>query len=449
VRDGLTSRIAAAFLLAAVLAPAAGEKGLILDQQLDPNGEGYTVLRVWGSHHEMGHAQAALLGDYIVQGVDDVKALLGGPLYSQVRNVMAQAVWMPPGIEDEFDGIVDCLAVSHPAAAIDKLDLKVASTAGEWLYACRSHTCWGRYVAPPIKTLSTRRLDFGTPLPSLNHHVLCARAPDDGSPAWVNMAWPGIPTAVTGVNEFGTIVSLHDYNCATDFEAGRMPRMVACRYALTFATDPDVATHLDAVYSELRNHELMTGSFFNYYAPEGHGGVMTGYPYQWGPDFYDCRKPQADWHHGEALITTNAWTDGTYTPPDENFGADAYYDDETPKTLESHWNLLAKSGNGLHLLSVAYRGRGDMTVWADGRLGASNRTPRLEWEWWALLGIGDMNCDGKLDFGDINPFVLALTNQSGYETAFPECRHRNADCNADGHVDFGDINSFVSLLVSE
>jgi hypothetical protein len=85
------------------------------------------------------------------------------------------------------------------------------------------------------------------------------------------------------------------------------------------------------------------------------------------------------------MITTNAWTDGTYTPADENFGADAYYDDESPKTLESHWSLLAEGSNGLHLLSVAYRGRGDMTIWADGRLDGVGRTPRLEWEWNALF----------------------------------------------------------------
>ena len=36
----------------------------------------------------------------------------------------------------------------------------------------------------------------------------------------------------------------------------------------------------------------MTGGFVNYYAPEGHGGVMTADPYQAGPDFYHLRVPQ-------------------------------------------------------------------------------------------------------------------------------------------------------------
>lgn len=375
---------AVAATLVASITPAVAQSGAILDQQLDPNGKGYTVIRLCGSHYEMGYAHAQLLADAIVAGAHEMKAFLGIH-YDYVRSIMADAVWMPPGIEDEIQGIVDSLAATHPAENIDALDVKVANTAGEWLYGCRSHTCWGRYVADPVKTLSTRRLDFPTVFPTLLHHVLCARDPDDGSPRWVNLAWPGIVTAATGVNEFGTIVSLHDYQCNTDFAAGRMPRMVACRYALTFATGPDLSTHLGDVWDELQQYEIMTGSFVNYYAPEGFGGVMVCHPYQSGPDFYYYRPPREEWHHGEAMITTNMWTDGTYTPPDEDFGADIYYDDETPKTLESHWDLLANAGNGLHQMSIAYRGRENVTIWADGRLDPG-RTPRLEWEWCELFG---------------------------------------------------------------
>jgi hypothetical protein len=59
---------------------------------------------------------------------------------------------------------------------------------------------------------------------------------------------------------------------------------------------------------------------------------------------------------------------------------------------------------------------------------------------------GDLNCDGAIDFGDINPFVLTLTNPAAYEAAFPNCDILNADINGDGSVNFGDINPFVALL---
>ncbi len=59
---------------------------------------------------------------------------------------------------------------------------------------------------------------------------------------------------------------------------------------------------------------------------------------------------------------------------------------------------------------------------------------------------GDLNCDGAVDFGDINPFVLALADPTAYASTFPDCDILNADINADGGVNFGDINPFVALL---
>jgi hypothetical protein len=366
------------------------ENGLILSQLLNENGKGYTVMRLSGSYYEMGFAHAELLGDYIVQGVDETKDILGAN-YNSIKSKINDSVWMPLEIEDELDGMVNSLAITHPSVGIDKDDLKVYNTIGDWSYsfACRSHTCWGRYVEEPIKTLSTRRLDFVTPSPIANHHLLCIYYPDDGSTKWVNLAIPGYVAVATAFNEYGTISSSHDWSpmSSPDLSPDRMPRVVALRYALTYPTDPDLSTHLNSVFSELQNYEIMTMSFLNYYVPEGYGGVMTCDPWQGGPDVYNLRLPQGVWHHGEAMITTNRFTDGTYTPSDEDFGADTYYNDETPKTLESHWNLLDSKGGSrnLHLLSLAYRDRGDMTIWAEGRIDGVGRTQRLEYEWNTLF----------------------------------------------------------------
>jgi len=59
---------------------------------------------------------------------------------------------------------------------------------------------------------------------------------------------------------------------------------------------------------------------------------------------------------------------------------------------------------------------------------------------------GDTNCDGVVDFDDIDSFVLALSGQSGYEAEYPDCRWLNGDCDLDGDVDFDDIEAFVALL---
>ncbi len=65
-----------------------------------------------------------------------------------------------------------------------------------------------------------------------------------------------------------------------------------------------------------------------------------------------------------------------------------------------------------------------------------------------LLLPGDLNCDGSVDFGDINPFVLRLSDPAAYQVAYPNCPDANGDINGDGSVDFGDINPFVTLLAS-
>lgn len=59
---------------------------------------------------------------------------------------------------------------------------------------------------------------------------------------------------------------------------------------------------------------------------------------------------------------------------------------------------------------------------------------------------GDPNCDGAVNFDDIDPFLLALSGGAAYEAAYPHCRRLNGDCNRDGTVDFDDIDAFVAAL---
>jgi glucose/arabinose dehydrogenase/plastocyanin len=64
---------------------------------------------------------------------------------------------------------------------------------------------------------------------------------------------------------------------------------------------------------------------------------------------------------------------------------------------------------------------------------------------------GDMNCDGLVDFADINPFVEYLSNFAQWQADFPGCPPTNGDINGDGTYgggSFGDINPFVALLTS-
>jgi hypothetical protein len=59
---------------------------------------------------------------------------------------------------------------------------------------------------------------------------------------------------------------------------------------------------------------------------------------------------------------------------------------------------------------------------------------------------GDMDCDGLVNNGDIDAFVLALTDSAAYAQQYPGCNIMNGDINGDGLVNNGDIDAFVALL---
>ncbi len=62
--------------------------------------------------------------------------------------------------------------------------------------------------------------------------------------------------------------------------------------------------------------------------------------------------------------------------------------------------------------------------------------------------IGDMNCDGTVDNGDIDAFVLGLTNPLEYVLAYADCGLFYGDVNGDGVFDNGDIDGFVMCLMT-
>lgn len=102
-------------------------------------------------------------------------------------------------------------------------------------------------------------------------------------------------------------------------------------------------------------------------------------------------------------------------------------------------------GSYAHHGSFAVRYLTSRAAFGDGWEGAASHH---SWDY-CRMGVvtalpGDVNCDGGVDFGDINAFVEALTTGEGY----PGCWRENADINGDGSVDFADINPFVQLLTS-
>lgn len=62
--------------------------------------------------------------------------------------------------------------------------------------------------------------------------------------------------------------------------------------------------------------------------------------------------------------------------------------------------------------------------------------------------LGDANGDGFFDFGDLEPFVLALTDPDLYLLLYPHVDpNRALDFDGDGFLTFGDIEGFVNALL--
>jgi hypothetical protein len=124
------------------------------------------------------------------------------------------------------------------------------------------------------------------------------------------------------------------------------------------------------------------------------------------------------WSNGPQVTRENAWSLRSYDlPPAFNHQPTVYI----------RWGY--RIGN--HAFAYSGWNIDDVEIWGFGSPAAPT---------------GDLNCDNVVNFGDINPFVLALTNAAGYATMYPSCDRNRADINGDGSIDFGDINPFVALL---
>jgi hypothetical protein len=125
------------------------------------------------------------------------------------------------------------------------------------------------------------------------------------------------------------------------------------------------------------------------------------------------------------------------------------------------WNhtgvTISETAWSLQTYDISSVADGQPTVYIRWTMGPTNvQTTYPGWniddvEIWALAPAlylaGDLNCDGTVNFGDINPFVLYLANFSAWQTAYVDCPPQVGDINGDGiFPSFGDINPFVALL---
>jgi hypothetical protein len=61
--------------------------------------------------------------------------------------------------------------------------------------------------------------------------------------------------------------------------------------------------------------------------------------------------------------------------------------------------------------------------------------------------LGDLDCNGIVNAGDVNPFVTALVDPAGYAASYPGCAISRGDTNTDSFVNGDDIEPFLVILL--
>lgn len=137
------------------------------------------------------------------------------------------------------------------------------------------------------------------------------------------------------------------------------------------------------------------------------------------------------------LLVAN-FGDGTTIAFDRETGEFVDYlrgTDGEPIAVDGIWGLTFGNGVRLGYANHLYFTAGP-NVEVDGILG------KFAPPW----VTGDLNCDGSVDFADIDGFAAALIGNATYAEQYPWCAAYLADSNGDGQVDFNDIDGFVALL---
>ena len=83
------------------------------------------------------------------------------------------------------------------------------------------------------------------------------------------------------------------------------------------------------------------------------------------------------------------------------------------------------------------------------RIGTTRSLGIGRWELGGMSALaGDMNCDGVVDFDDLDPFATALAAPEDYAAAYPQCDIDRADMDGNSSVNSADIAGFMNHLLS-
>ncbi len=183
------------------------------------------VLRLWGSHYEMGYAHGYLMADKIRDIVDSYVVgylATGNTVAEKAADYKSRLPLIPlhhtfySESQDEINGMVAGMAASGKSLFvpslnrnIDERDIKAFNLFVELYFGCSSFGVWGDATANG-ETIIARNYDFFVDPQGniLKDQILITYEPT-GKPKFVSFAWPGWIGVVTGMNEYGITVMVN------------------------------------------------------------------------------------------------------------------------------------------------------------------------------------------------------------------------------------------------
>lgn len=248
----------------------------------------HRVLHLSGTPAEMGYAHGWLLAEEIVAGFSSY--VLRRPILDDISNweskilplVRDSMVFEEPFLEElrgMYEGIVarqkgaPFIEALHRPLELD--DLKALNAVGDWYFmACSSFSAWGERAAGG-GIITGRNFDFISSPVVIANQLLIVYAPEGrGSKKWVNVAFPGLIGLISGFNEDGLGIFVHDcMPLGTDAPKEIHPRLLALRKAIETAPAEGAPAAVDAI---LKVRRALMGNNIHVTSPFRDGGVPAG-----------------------------------------------------------------------------------------------------------------------------------------------------------------------------
>lgn len=242
--------LATAFLCLIAVPSALAEHPVVKQAPLTCTGsvgqeQGVSVLRLWGTPREQGHAHGKLFGRQITEIVRlmfDSPLLFTDPQEYElgVRKKLLPQFELTNAEQAEITGMLsgmretvgdEGMMLKRLGRPIDETDLVALNTLADWIPGgCSSFAAWGNMTADG-GTVVGRNLDYFD-LPGLKelHLIIARKAVGDDASGWVSVAWPGLIGAYTAMNERGVVVAMHDvYAAPPQARIRRRPRSLVLR----------------------------------------------------------------------------------------------------------------------------------------------------------------------------------------------------------------------------